>query len=89
MDWSWQCIIKENSRPGISEIGNERSKSMYELGKYLGGRMDRMLGGRKRIFRDCGNGSFQRRLRDESRKEGRVRSLSTLHVMLRSLNFIL
>lgn len=51
--------------------------------------MDRMLGGRKRMFRDCGDGIFQRRLRDETREEGRVRSLSTLHVMLRSLNFIL
>lgn len=42
---------------------------MNELGRYLGGRMDHVVGGRERLFRDCEYGSFQRRLRDETRRK--------------------
>lgn len=76
-------------RPGISEIGNWRCREMNELGRHLRGRMDRMVEGKERMFRDCGNGSFQRRLRNDTWGESRVRSLSILHVLLKSLNFIL
>lgn len=62
---------------------------MNELRRHLGGRMDRMVGGREQVSQDCGDGSFHRRLRGETRGAARVRSQSTLHVMLRSLNFIL
>lgn len=68
-----------------SSCGNRKE----QIGKKLGGRTDQMVGGRKRMSRDCGSGGYWRRLGDKTREEDRGRSQSILHVMLRRLNFIL